>query len=262
MMNLNDPDKLNLVHICLRGNAHIWYRQNRKKFLSWSQFINEICQAFTSNLQRDLAFDKLKNYRQSTHQWVTQYYNTMIKLTKQADPRMNDTTRVQHLMNGLRLSLMTETRRNYPRTPDEFLVQAKIAEELTRINNMITTNPSNNDDLEIITTPPFESFQNHTHPNKSQHHPSSTNSNNFQLNAIASTDDRQHYSNRISNASAVASWKNNNRSRHLYNHSKQDARYSNEKERQAATGLSTRGPCYQSSNCLTRDCQHFDERNE
>jgi hypothetical protein len=39
-------------------------------------------------------------------------------------------------MNELRSSLSTEARRNYPTTTEEFLVQAKIAEELTAFNNM------------------------------------------------------------------------------------------------------------------------------
>ncbi|CAF4835518.1 unnamed protein product, partial [Rotaria sp. Silwood2] len=37
-------------------------------------------------------------------------------------------------MNGLRPSLSTETRRNYPTTTQNFLQRAKIVEELTALN--------------------------------------------------------------------------------------------------------------------------------
>ena len=148
IMNLCDADKLSLIHICLKGEAHLWYRQNKEKFLSWSIFINEITKGFTSNLQRDTAFEKLKQYQQSIHQSANQYYNTMIKLMKQADPEMNETTKVQYLMNGLRPSLSTETRRNYPKTVHDFLTQAKIAEELTALNTNTTTNSMNQDEFQ------------------------------------------------------------------------------------------------------------------
>ncbi|CAF1542023.1 unnamed protein product [Adineta ricciae] len=99
-----------------------------------------------SNLQRDLAVEKLKQYHQTVHQSTTQYYTDMIKLMKQADPQMNDTTKVRYLMNGLRPSLSTETRRNYPTTPETFLVQAKRAEELTALNNTFSSSSINNDE--------------------------------------------------------------------------------------------------------------------
>ncbi|CAF3606064.1 unnamed protein product [Rotaria socialis] len=37
-----------------------------------------------------------------------------MKLMQQADPQMNESTKIHYLMNGLRQSLCTETRRNYP----------------------------------------------------------------------------------------------------------------------------------------------------
>lgn len=73
-----------------------------------------------------MAFEKLKQYQQSIHQTVNQYFNMMIKLMKQADPEMNETTKVQYLMSGIRPSLSTETRRNYPKTSEDFLKQAQI----------------------------------------------------------------------------------------------------------------------------------------
>ncbi|CAF4038855.1 unnamed protein product, partial [Adineta steineri] len=103
IMHLNDNEKLKLIHICLAGEALQWYKQHN--FTCWTIFIDEIRKSFTSNLQRDMAFDKLKKYHQTIHQSTTQYYIEMMKIMKQADPHMNESTQVRYLMNGLRQSL-------------------------------------------------------------------------------------------------------------------------------------------------------------
>ena len=147
-MHLNDSDKLNLIHICLKNDAHQWYRQHKEQFISWQNFLDEVRKTFTSNLQRDLAFDKLKHFHQTVHQSICQYYTTMIKLMKQADPQMSESTKVQYLINGLLPSLSTETRRNYPKTTAQFLEQAKRAEEITAMNSILVSNSSITDDLQ------------------------------------------------------------------------------------------------------------------
>ena len=139
IMNLSDHDRLNLIHLCLKGEAHQWFKQHPKNFSSWSHFVSEIKNSFNSNLQRDIAFKKLQRYHQTIHQSAFQYYNEMIKLIQQADPDMNESTKVHYLMNGLRDSLSVETRRNYPTTTQEFLVQVKIAEDLTALNSSFHT---------------------------------------------------------------------------------------------------------------------------
>ncbi|CAF1587111.1 unnamed protein product [Didymodactylos carnosus] len=60
---------------------------------------------------------------------------------------MNESTKVQYLMNGLRPSLSIETRRNYPTTTQEFLQQAQKAEELTAISTTTTSDLVTTDDL-------------------------------------------------------------------------------------------------------------------
>ncbi|CAF3983411.1 unnamed protein product, partial [Adineta steineri] len=105
IMHLNDNDKLNVIHICFAGEALQWFKQNKFKFNCWSTFIDEITKSYTSNLQRDLAFERLKQYQQTIHQSTTQYYIEMMKIMKQADPHMNESTQVRYLMNGLRQSL-------------------------------------------------------------------------------------------------------------------------------------------------------------
>ncbi|CAF3147539.1 unnamed protein product [Rotaria sp. Silwood2] len=55
-IQLCDSDKLNLIHIYLKGEAYQWFQQHQTQLTSWSIFITEITKSFTSNLQRDLAF--------------------------------------------------------------------------------------------------------------------------------------------------------------------------------------------------------------
>ncbi|CAF1367668.1 unnamed protein product [Didymodactylos carnosus] len=147
IMKLDNSDKLNLIHICLKGEAQQWYKQHKDQIDTWPIFINDLIKAFTSNFKRDLAFQKLKQYHQTVNQSVIQYYAEMMKVIKQADPDMNESTKVQYLMNGLRPSLSIETRRNYPTTTQEFLQQAQKAEELTAISTITTSDLVTTDDL-------------------------------------------------------------------------------------------------------------------
>jgi hypothetical protein len=181
IMNLSDPDKLNLIHICLKGEAHQWFKQHPKNFSSWPHFVSEIKHSFNSNLQRDVAFHKLQRYHQTIHQSAFQYYNEMIKLIQQANPQMHESTKVHYLMNGLRDSLSIETRRNYPTTTQEFLTQVKIAEDLTALNSsfnnhaMIHTDPtsftsfSRSQPSNLISTNEYFDSSQHANDNIYQH---------------------------------------------------------------------------------------------
>lgn len=164
IMNLCDPDKLNLIHICLKGEAHQWFQQHPKTFYSWSDFVSQIKHSFHSNLQRDLAFKKLQQYHQTIHQTAFQYYNEMIKLINQADPAMSESAKVHYLMNGLRDSLSVETRRNYPKTTREFLVQVKIAEDLTTLHTSFNNYATIHADQK-----PFNPYSSSSHLSNTNH---------------------------------------------------------------------------------------------
>lgn len=49
-MDVIDLDKLNIIHICLKGDAQHCFKQNKPKFLRWSIFIQEITDYFRSHL--------------------------------------------------------------------------------------------------------------------------------------------------------------------------------------------------------------------
>jgi hypothetical protein len=205
IMNLNNLDKLNLIHICLKGEAYQWYKQYKTQFVSWSIFVSEITKAFTSHLQRDLAFKKLKMFHQTLHQSVIQYYTEMIKLIQQADPQMNDSTKIQHLMNGLRPSLSTETRRNYPKSTQDFLEQAKIAEELTAINTTFASTSMINDDLTPSTSSSYRKTNDFTDYSNNSNIDHNYNNNNYSSN----NNDQHHYLNRIYKSSSSNSYDRN-----------------------------------------------------
>jgi len=87
IMNLNDLDKFNLIHVCPQSEAHQWYIQYKEQITSWSIFIRNTTKtkSFASNLQRDLVFKKLKQYHQTINQSATHYYTEMLKLMEQAN---------------------------------------------------------------------------------------------------------------------------------------------------------------------------------
>ena len=280
-MHLNDLDKLNLVHICLKNDAHQWYRHNKDRFFSWQIFLDEIRKSFTSNLQRDLAFDKLKHYHQTAHQSISQYYTTLIKLMKQADPQMSESTKVQYLINGLRSSLSTETRRNYPKTTVEFLEQAKRAEEITAFNSNLMSNSSMADELQpsinsssakhlAASTVDHHNHQQSfsaDHPDRNSPHSSTS-------------DDQRRYINRISNPSSSASYDRNQPTADSF-HPPHSNRVPRSNQRTAPSRFYSdsnrdqgqqqeRNPNQHSPRCFrcgspshhVRQCNHFDQRSQ
>ncbi|CAF3452727.1 unnamed protein product [Rotaria socialis] len=255
IMNLCDSDKLNLIHICLKGEAYQWFQQQPMPFTSWSNFIAEIIKSFSSNLQRDVAFKKLKLYQQTTHQSATQYYIEMIKLMQQADPQMNESTKIHYLMNGLRQSLCTETRRNYPTS-----TQA--------LNTTFTSTSIDNDDIT-----PYDSFSYSTTSSYPTANNSKTSESQHSLHKNFNTSyhylpQRNHYS-RVSgqaadiNSSAKfippllannTSQRNNN----SYRNNTNNHQYRNYQQQQQK---SFQG-CFRCSSLdhIARDCHHFEKR--
>jgi hypothetical protein len=131
----------------------------------------------------------------------------MIKLIQQADPQMSESTKVHYLMNGLRDSLSVETRRNYAKKTQEFLVQVKIAEDLTALNTsfnnhaMIHTDPTSSNSFPYSQpsdpTSINEFFYSSQHSNDNIYH----HTNNYSNDDVNQT----RYLNKISNTSAYPS---------------------------------------------------------
>ncbi|CAF0985134.1 unnamed protein product [Adineta steineri] len=269
IMHLNDNEKLKLIHICLAGEALQWYKQHN--FTCWTIFIDEIRKSFTSNLQRDMAFDKLKKYHQTIHQSVTQYYVEMMKIMKQADPQMNESTQVRYLMNGLRQSLSTETRRNYPANPEAFLSQAKIAEELTTLNNAFTGGSINNNELTASNS--YSNINGSTIKNQFNDYRRDANDKNHYYNNNTNysphNDNNQHgYLNQISKSSFFNSSRQVNSVKSpqkipssSYNYNNNYNTHKNNRFQQQSQSYKCCFNCG-SANHLARYCHHFGNRSQ
>ncbi|CAF0921771.1 unnamed protein product [Rotaria sordida] len=274
IMQLSEFDKLNLIQICLKGEAQQWYRQNKKFFVSWSQFITEIKKSYHSNLQRDIAFKKLQQYHQTVHQSAFQYYNEMLKLIQQADPDMNESTKVHYLMHGLRPSLSVETRRNYPKSTQEFLTQVKIAEDLTALNTTSINQSMIHDDLPPSISSSYSKPINFTSTNEFNDYPTDSIVNNDYNNNYYYSDNnnQHHYLNRIFKSSSYNSH-DRNQSSNSFNSSsnaKPSSNYSSSSLNHKTyrnNNFKQQQPFQRCSNCdsldhITRHCHRFGKRSQ
>ena len=270
IMNLSDPDKLNLIHICLKGEAHQWFKQHSKNFFSWSHFASEIKNSFNSNHQRDIAFKKLQHFHQTTHQSAFQYYNEMIKLIQQANSEMHESTKLHYLMNGLRDSLSIETRRNYPKTTQEFLTQVKIAEDLTVLNSsfnnhaMIHTDPTSfysfSRSQSSNPTSGNEFFDSFQHSNANTYH-----TDNYSSNDV----DQPRYLNKISHTSNYSSKPNQHLPISRSTYTPESTSYPRplldpKNYRNNNSKQQTFQRCFKcgSLDHIARHCSHFDKRDQ
>ena len=273
LMQLTDSDRLNLIHICLKHEALHWYRENKNKFTSWSIFIDEINKSFQSRMKQDKLFEKLKRYRQTSNQSVTQYYLDMVKLMEEADPDMNESTKIHYLINGLLPSLSIETRRNYPTNCEQFLVNAKVAEELTAYHSYTPTCEFLNDTPSTISfySNPSEFNGNYRKTEPNNHHVQNDYSQFDQqqqfVNQIGKSmpiDSSQGYSYRpTSHDSTTSKFRQNsyhNHSNRNNNHKQQPKQQQQQDQQQ---GQSTRR-CFKcgSSEHLARQCNHFQNRSQ
>ncbi|CAF4109801.1 unnamed protein product [Rotaria magnacalcarata] len=128
-------NRLDLISYSLRGDALQWYRNNTCTLTSWSLFVQEIKRAFTSSFCEELAFKTLESYTQSVNQSVRNFYNEVIKLCKQADPSMSESTKLKNLLNKVKPSIQFEVRKKKPKTTVEFLEYAKEVEELLQLSS-------------------------------------------------------------------------------------------------------------------------------
>ncbi|CAF1201881.1 unnamed protein product [Rotaria sordida] len=142
-----DPSRLDLISYSLRGDALQWYKNNKTLFTSWSTFIYEIKRTFTSSFHEELAFKKLESYTQGENQSIRNFFNEVLKLCKEADPTMSETTKLKNLLNKTKSTIQFEVRKKKPTTTAEFLEYAKDVEDLFQLSNI---NIDNNNSISSI----------------------------------------------------------------------------------------------------------------
>ena len=131
-----DDIRLNLISYSLRGDALEWFKTNHSVFTSWNVFVVELKRAFTSAFHDELAFKKLESYTQGENQQIHNFFNEVLKLCKEADVTMSETTKLKTLLNKTKPSIQFEVRKKKPTSTSEFLDYAREAEELLLLSNV------------------------------------------------------------------------------------------------------------------------------
>ncbi|CAF2077804.1 unnamed protein product [Rotaria magnacalcarata] len=125
--------RLDLIPYALRSDALEWYRNNKSSLTSWTKFLEEIRKTFLSSFSEEMAFKSLEPYSQGEHQSVQNFFNAVVKLCKEADPNMSDSTKLKNLLNKIKPTIQYEVRKKKPKPISEFLEFAKEAEELLQL---------------------------------------------------------------------------------------------------------------------------------
>ena len=82
LLKLSDMKKLFFVSSCLETDAKDWFFDNHYLFSSWSLFVQKLIATFESPGKADIAFNRLRQYRQGLNQDVRYYYFEIMKLCK------------------------------------------------------------------------------------------------------------------------------------------------------------------------------------
>ena len=108
---------------------------------SWKVFVQELKRAFTSSFHEEVAFKKLESYSQGENQSIRNFSPEVLKLCKEADPTMSETTKLKNLLNKTKPTIQFEIRKKKPTTTTtEFLEYGKEAEELFELSNITLDN--------------------------------------------------------------------------------------------------------------------------
>ena len=141
--HIPDTCRLDIISYSLRGDALQWYKNNKTLFTSWTTFICELKRAFKSSFHEELAFKKLEAYTQGENQSIRNFFNEVLKLCKEADSTMSESTKLKTLQNKAKPTIQFEVRKKKPTTTAEFLEYARDIEELFQLSNTTIDNTAN-----------------------------------------------------------------------------------------------------------------------
>ena len=128
----DNPQILEIVRGKLTSSAGIWFDNNEHNFRRWSDFENAFRNRYFSTTIIHKKFDKLKQRTQTYNEPITSYFDDVINLCREIDPKMSDQIIIQYLMSGLHPDLKKELSRRESslNTLSEFLKYAKIEQDL------------------------------------------------------------------------------------------------------------------------------------
>ncbi len=140
---LSEDEKFSLVPTCLEAEAREWFYDQSQSMRTWVAFERKLLDTFESSGKNDISFNRLRNYKQGLNQDVRQYYFDIMKLCKEVDQFMHDSTKLQYLKDGLKPSSRFDVLLKNPSTTEEFLSFAQKVEELKSLDEREYVNDSN-----------------------------------------------------------------------------------------------------------------------
>jgi uncharacterized protein YbgA (DUF1722 family) len=208
IFKLTDDEKLFFISSCLEADARDWFFDNNHLFSTWSLFIQKLSDTFESSGKADISFNRLRHYEQGLTQDVRSYYFEIMKSCKEANPIMDQATKLQYLKDGLKSSLRFDVLLKNSHTPEEFLEYAQKMEELKSLDEkqevfVYTASKSPQFPLTSNTnirrlglsqpTRPTISQQTNTHSTPYGNNSNYTNPSNRHTNIIISQDQRDYH---------------------------------------------------------------------
>ena len=134
ILKLTADERLALIPSCLETAAHDWFNDNKNSIPTWQIFMQKLLKPFESSGKTDISFNRLRHYEQGPYENVKQYYFEIMKLCKEANPNMDEASKLQYLKDGLKPSLRFDVLLKNPKDPEEFLDYAKKVEELKSLD--------------------------------------------------------------------------------------------------------------------------------
>ena len=123
---------LEIVRGKLTRSAGIWFDNKESTFKGWSDFETAFRNRYFSSTSSHKKFDKLQQRKQSHDESVTSYFDDVVNLCYEIDPKMSDSMIIQHLMRGINANFRKELSRRESsiNTLNEFLKYVKIEQDL------------------------------------------------------------------------------------------------------------------------------------
>ncbi|CAF1076984.1 unnamed protein product [Didymodactylos carnosus] len=128
----DDNQRLEIVRGKLTQSAGRWFDDNQTSYETSDDFEKAFRIRYSSSTVSQSKFEKLKQRKQEEHESVTQYYDDVISLCRDSDPKMTEETMIKHLMSGIKIEIRKELSRIQPSIDKihEFLIRAKKEEDL------------------------------------------------------------------------------------------------------------------------------------
>ncbi|CAF1330710.1 unnamed protein product, partial [Didymodactylos carnosus] len=155
LAGFSDTEKNKSISTFLRDDALTWYTHNMDDMNTWSKFNDDVQKTYSSPLVKEQAAKQLRNRQQGVEEALIHYYNDIMDLCQTIDSGMTDETKLNYLMQGLKISLRKDVTRQEPKNSLEFIKVAQKEEFLDQayaINDVYTNNNQISTAISTITS--------------------------------------------------------------------------------------------------------------